>query len=290
MFTPVSRLGAELEHLATQSLGDQALAQEVAQFVSDVAGQVDLAFSDVHDVLREVAFLPPSELSLDRIKRVQERLAGTHSREKFKDVLGICDRLSILAEQYKQQIEPRLTHIGATPQSSELFSLLEKHEGAFIYTIKNAVNEINTILDGYRGGQNIDEARTRARQGLSELEDGLRAVTHARNRVVAALPDGASLLLDPKRIADDVLRRSPWFSGSFYLAAALLLLTALTIVAGNVSALAFPLVVAGSFAGLTIVGAFQLKNDNRLSEKNFVQLIDLAMRRVLLPLAKRSTP
>jgi hypothetical protein len=288
MFTPVSRLGEELEQLVIQSSGDQALAREVARFVSDVAEQVDLAFSDVHDVLREVAFLSPSELSPDRITHVQEKLAGTHSREKFKKVLGICDRLSVLANQYRQQIEPRLTQVGAAPQSSELFWLLEKHEGAFIYTIKNAVNEINAILDGYQPGQNINDARARARQSLAELENGLQAVMHARNRVVAALPDGAALLLDPKRIADDVLRRSPWFSGSFYLATALLLLTGLTIVAGTVSALAFPLVVAGTFAGLTVVGAFQLKNDNRLSEQSFLQLIDLAMRRVLLPLSKRS--
>jgi H+/Cl- antiporter ClcA len=97
------------------------------------------------------------------------------------------------------------------------------------------------------------------------------------------------MLLDDKRIADQVLRRSPWFSGSFYLAAVLLLLTALTVVAGNVSALAFPLVIAGAFAGLTIVGALQLRNDDRLSEKGFLHVIDLAMRRVLLPLSRRVT-
>ena len=287
MFTSVRQLGIELEQLASRASGNDVLSRDVARFVTAVAQEVDQAFSDVHQVLREVAFLPSSELSSDRIKHLQERLAGTYAREKFKTVLGICDRLGVLAEQYKQEIEPRLPLTDGMPRSSQLFWLLEKHEGAFIYTIRSAVDDINSILDKYQDGQDIDEARTRARQGLKELEDGLNSVTHAQNRIIASLPSGSSMLLNPKRIADDVLRRSPWFSGSFYLAASLLLLTALTIVAGNVSALALPLVVVGTFVGLTIIGAFQLRNDNRLSEENFLVLVDLAMRRVLLPLSKR---
>jgi hypothetical protein len=81
----------------------------------------------------------------------------------------------------------------------------------------------------------------------------------------------------------------PAESPTRFYAAALILLTALTIVAGNVSAAMFPIVVAGAFAGLTIIGAFQLRNDGRLSEEAFFKLIDLSMRRVLLPFSKAKT-
>ena len=237
---------------------------------------------DVHESLRSIAFLPPSEISPDRIKRRQDGLAATHSKDKFKRALGICDRLDVLAHEYKDRIEPHLP----AANSSQLFWMLEKHESAFIYIIKNAVNELNLILDQYTNGTDIDLARARARSALSELEQCVENVTWAKNRVLCALPGGTAMLLSPSKIANEVLRRNPWFSGSFYLGAAVILLTALTIVAGNVSARLFPIVVAGAFAGLTIIGAFQLKNDGRLSEQAFFKLIDLSMRRVLLPLSK----
>jgi hypothetical protein len=287
MFEPVDHIGAELERLTTdaQKTGSPDLAREVAKFVVAVANECDLAFADVHATLRSIAYLPPSEITPDRIKHLQDELAATYAKDKFKRALGICDRLDVLAHNYKDRIEPQLPAANA----SQLFWMLQKQEGSFIYIIKTAVDEIDSILDAYTAGTDIDAARARARAALRELEQGMENVTRAKNRVLGELPGGTSMLLDAGGVADEVLRRSPWFSGSFYLGAALILLTALTIVAGNVSATMFPIVVAGAFAGLTIIGAFQLRNDGRLSEEAFFKLIDLSMRRVLLPFSKAKT-
>jgi hypothetical protein len=288
MFERVARLGDELDNLAVkaQSSGNTDLTRDVARFVVAVAEEVSQAFSDFHETLREIAFLAPGDLSADKITQLQKDLTATYAKDKFKNVLRICDRLNELAHDYKVRIEPNIPGAAGGP-SSQLFWLLEKHEGAFIYTIRNAVDQINKILDQYRDGAGIDEARARARAALKELQQSLEQVTKAQNQVLGSLPGGTSMLLDSGRIADEVLRRSPWFSGSFYLGSALILLTALTIVAGHVPILTFPLVLAGTFAGMTIIGAFQLQNDRRLSEKSFVQLVDLALRRVLLPISKK---
>lgn len=284
MFEPVHRLGTELSSLAQESaaLENGELARSVAKFVTEVADEVDKAFGDVHDVLREIAFLSPASESAEEVNRIQSRLAATYSREKFKNVLEICARLDTLAHDYRNNIQPYL-QVG--PHHSELFWLLEKHEGSFIYTIRSAVDEVQTLLDTYSKNKDLTDARARARKGLRELEAGLAEVIRAKQRVIGSLPGGTTMLLEGK-IADRILRDSPWFSGSFYLATTLILLTALTIVAGNTRPLAFPFVTVAAFAGLTIIGAFQLKNDGRLSEASFVHLLDLAMRRVLLPLSK----
>jgi hypothetical protein len=291
MFEQLDRLGTELDDVqaVAKASHNKKLEDDVQRFVADVGREVDKAFSDVYEVLGEIAYLKPSELTEDRVKELQARLANTYSRDKFKTVEKICDALHLLAERFRRDIEPHLTAAGGVPQSSQLFWMLDKHEGAFIYIIRNAVPEILTILDDYKAGKDIDAARARARRAQDELKATLDHVTHAYHEVIGALPRGTSHLLEPDRVADEVLRRSPWFSGAFYLVAALILLTALTIVAGNTKPLAFPVVVVAAFAGLTLIGALQLRNDGRLSEQNFMKLVDLALKRVLLPLARKKT-
>ena len=289
MFESLDILATEIDDLVSNAKAspDQSLQESVRKFVVDVGKEVDTAFSDVHETLSEIAFLEPSKLSEDKVHELKARLANTYSREKFKNVEKICERLHVLAEHYREHIEPHFSAGDSEgPDSSQLFWLLHKHEGAFIHIIRGAVEEILEILDTYSAGGDIDAARERARDGQKELKEALDHVRAAENRMIAGLPKGAKGLLGP--IADDVLRKSPLFSGAFYLGAALLLLTALTIVAGNVNPWMFPVVVAATFAGLTIIGAFQLRNDNRLSEKNFMDLITLALQRVLLPLAGRN--
>jgi hypothetical protein len=287
MFEKLERLTSEIDALASaaQASGDSRLYDNVHRFITAVGEEVGKAFSDVHSVLGEIAYLKTSELNEDNIRSLQEKLADTYARDKFKNVHKICDRLGILAERFRNDIEPRLMRAGV-PSSSQLFWLLHKHEGAFIYIIKNAVDEINAILDEYRPGGDIQAARMRARLGQDELRKCLDSVRNSEHRLVAALPDGSSRLLGVDRIADEILRQSPWFSGAFYLVCTLLLLTALTIVAGSVNPWLFPIIVTGAFAGMVLIGALQLKNDGRLSEAKFMQLVDLALRRVLLPVTR----
>ncbi|SEF29393.1 hypothetical protein SAMN05421837_104676 [Amycolatopsis pretoriensis] len=74
--------------------------------------------------------------------------------------------------------------------------------------------------------------------------------------------------------------RSPWFSGLFYLTV-VVVVVALLLVAGRVLALwALPVVVIGAVLLVTVVGAFQLRADDRLAERNFVKLMGDVLRRL----------
>jgi hypothetical protein len=76
--------------------------------------------------------------------------------------------------------------------------------------------------------------------------------------------------------------RSPWFSGLFYLTVVVVVI-ALLLVAGRVLALwALPVVVVGAVLLVTVVGAFQLRADDRLAERNFVKLMGDVLRRLPL--------
>jgi hypothetical protein len=69
--------------------------------------------------------------------------------------------------------------------------------------------------------------------------------------------------------------RNPWISGSFYLATAVVLIVLLLVVARSVDLLILPVVIVGAMLTIAIIGAFQLRQDKSLSEKNFLSLMFL---------------
>jgi hypothetical protein len=76
--------------------------------------------------------------------------------------------------------------------------------------------------------------------------------------------------------------RSPWFSGLFYLTSAATIV-ALLLVAGSIlPAWTLPIVIVGALLFLTTIGALQLRNDDRLAEKNFLVLMRLVLERLPL--------
>ncbi len=288
MFQKIEHLAQEMVHMTNvvESKHNPELQDRVRLFVIDVNKEVNLAFSDVHQILGEIAFLPPSEVNEDKMMEFQRRLVDTYARDKFKNVHHICDRLNILAEGYRTQIEPYIRTEYPNSSSSQLFWLLEKHEGAFIYTIKHAVDEITQRLDSVENENDFKEIRLKAKQAQRELRSALDKITNLANTYRANLSGGTSDLLDTKEIANNILKNSPIISLSCYLGVTIVLLTAFTIVAGTTSLKSFIVITMATYVGLVIIGAFQLRNDNKLKEENFMKLIELALLRVFLPFSK----
>lgn len=74
------------------------------------------------------------------------------------------------------------------------------------------------------------------------------------------------------------IARSPWVSGSFYLAAIVILIALFLVVAKTVNFVVLPVVIIGGLLAVSLLGAFQLCQDKNLSEKNFiVNLLNLGV-------------
>jgi hypothetical protein len=69
------------------------------------------------------------------------------------------------------------------------------------------------------------------------------------------------------------LQPNPWITGSFYLAVLLLLIGVLLVGGRLVSAWVLPGVTIAGLFGLMIVGAYQLRHDDKLSERGFLRLM-----------------
>ena len=75
------------------------------------------------------------------------------------------------------------------------------------------------------------------------------------------------------------IARNHWISGSFYLFALILLLLVFLVVANTVNFVVLPIAIVSGLLAVTIVGAFQLRREKNLSEKEFVKLMELTFNR-----------
>lgn len=88
--------------------------------------------------------------------------------------------------------------------------------------------------------------------------------------------------------ADDAARRkaarlrSPWFSGLFYLMVVVVIISLLLVVGRLAPWWAFPLVVLGAVLLVSVVGALQMRQDDRLTELGFLKLMGDVLRRLPL--------
>ncbi|MGH7983063.1 MAG: hypothetical protein ACREFF_07940 [Candidatus Udaeobacter sp.] len=74
-------------------------------------------------------------------------------------------------------------------------------------------------------------------------------------------------------------KRTQWWLVPVYLLAIVFLLIALVVASHYVSPWLFIPILVGVIVLITIIGAFQLKNDDRLADKPFVELMGLALKK-----------
>ncbi|TCO64973.1 hypothetical protein [Actinocrispum wychmicini] len=86
-----------------------------------------------------------------------------------------------------------------------------------------------------------------------------------------------------------VLQQSPWVSGSFYLVL-FVVVTAILLIGASLLALwALPIFVVGGLLSIAIVGAFQLRQDDKLSEQGFLRLMVTTVEKLPAALTPRAT-
>jgi hypothetical protein len=121
--------------------------------------------------------------------------------------------------------------------------------------------------------------------------------SHKLVSIVQSLHDPHSaqrtrVTMDPKtgkiQLDQTTVVRSPWASGSFYLFCVVAFILTLRIAFGQLHPIWLPVVLVGGVIVSVVVGALQLKQDSRLSERGFLSLISVAFRS--LPLVRSLVP
>jgi hypothetical protein len=79
-----------------------------------------------------------------------------------------------------------------------------------------------------------------------------------------------------------IQKNNPWNSGSFYLFVAVVVISGLAVLSNMVDWIIFPLILIGGILLIGIIGAFQLKNDDKLKDESFLNLIKETYQRLPL--------
>lgn len=90
-----------------------------------------------------------------------------------------------------------------------------------------------------------------------------------------------------KRSKDEKKARSAWANGSFFLFVFVIVLVTLDVLARSVSPYILPIILIAGVIFVPLIGALQLRMDTQLSEKLFLELMELVIGQ--LPLLGRLT-
>ena len=68
-------------------------------------------------------------------------------------------------------------------------------------------------------------------------------------------------------------KNNPWISGLFYLFTTVIVITGLSVLSNLVNWKVLPMIIIGAILIIGIIGALQLKNDDKLTDSNFLKLM-----------------
>ena len=77
----------------------------------------------------------------------------------------------------------------------------------------------------------------------------------------------------PEPVSNESQPRSPWISGSFYLLVGVVTCVLVLVIAAHVPWYAVPIVVLATLSFSAVIGALQLRHDERLTESSFLRLV-----------------
>ena len=161
-----------------------------------------------------------------------------------------------------------------------------------LQNVKTELSELEETTNGVRRA--VNRVRRKANTTLADFEAAEAAQLNAEQMLEAATKrlksaETAFRLAGGKLPQKTVgSRNNPWISGSFYLFAAVVVITLLAVIGRNIPLYTLAIVFISGLLLLAIIGALQLRNDASLSEENFLKLMIEVFKR--LPLLKGDPP
>jgi len=201
--TDMSRTNVELQALS-QQLRDMTTAvvahdglqavevRTVLRFINKVLQVLDQAFEDVYACLVDVRLLREDDLGSEHFSDVRRTVALIHARSRYRDAEEICSRLHHLSYEYGKAIAPILGDIQDRTAWSEVFSLLDQHEGRIIFLVNQAVGELEGLLN-QATRHSLPDIRATAATRATEIREALRQFGDLKNQILG-ISGGAGLL------------------------------------------------------------------------------------------------
>ena len=213
-------------------------------------------------------------------KLIEIRIKGTETRELLAIIRREFDHINSSIKKLKVKEEIPCNCSSDCPKIwiyANLLNLELKMVKVLVCDESGKKISISQLLDGYESPEDrLTDTLVRREIHIYEgvgPYDGMHGVKTMNNK-----PD------HPQQRS-----RNPWVSGSFYLFAAVVILALLAVISNTIPSYALAVVFIGGLLAIAIVGALQLRNDDTLSEENFVTLMIETFKRMPLLKGDKST-
>jgi hypothetical protein len=207
-------LGNEVQVMLQAAAADQSInnydLRRFLRFLSKVVEVVEQAGRDIYVSLIEFKYLDENGVSPGRLLESRKPLELLHMRDRCRDAEQICTRLHFLNEQFRSEIEPNLAYSSGPifQQRSELFFLLDEHEGRIMSLARRATWKLERMLDGNLDAGSIRGVNLAAARETGVMRQALAELQSLQNRILG-LPDLPGLLellgAEPDQQERDVL-------------------------------------------------------------------------------------
>lgn len=167
-----------------------------------------------------------------------------------------------------------LQHSKHRAVENELTAWISKNSNVLPSKVVSPVAALNSRLVewAYSQGTNATVANF-AQDKTESFAEVSRVLTAYKAELLEQLDDSDAKL----KIAVAKELKSPWASGLFYLVVGTVVLATLSVVANVISAWLLPLIIIGGVVFVSIIGALQLRQDDRMTEKGFLELMRLSV-------------
>lgn len=295
-----------LESLSAIEKEHPVLGKQLFDFVNEVSGSCELAYDRLSQALGKVRNLSSQSTKKeidDTIKEINE----APDSKWFKEVAGICDQLAALALRHQSDFHSQLRYTSPFGENWEnskenmsspryaahykiapLFSLLEKQERQLKDDIRRVVSNVQSKLSDAKDNGNFQDLRNYAFEVQNEISKCIDEIKRISYQIKGTSSDGSSIILTPEKIAENALRRPE---------RVLILNMFFLIVVISVGATIFQFLKVYQFILLTsfaitiviVINALYLRTIDKLSEENFLKLLQLALLKFFAPITKKKS-
>lgn len=273
----------------------QLLKEKKAQLGISADPGIDLEIEDIEKRIKELNIalqqipeeenqnrsIEPFEAILDRKHQELEQAREEYNSIKAQ-VLEKKKRADELREIYGKCVS---THDYYVKQRDNLNQVLRGQRKAIIELEQELQNARGELSELDEAAKQIRRQVTTARKSMNDMYlhfESARAEQSASEEFLENTEQKLRLLEADFRAAGGELsedeisvnkRNNPWISGSFYLFAAVILMTLFAVISANLPWYSLVIVFLSGLLMIAIIGGLQLRNDESLSEENFLILM-----------------
>lgn len=169
---------------AAQSNLPNADLRRVLNFLDKLVQVVDQAFRSLYTILVDIKLLGDEDIGGGQIRLIRRDLEMVSAQSWYRDVEEICSRLHHLSDNYAQNIAPIVQTLANSNEWSEIFRLMDEHEGHIIRIVQGSVAELKSLLAVLQTTDELAQARQLAESKGDALQYCLQDLTDFRIQIL----------------------------------------------------------------------------------------------------------